>query len=123
MPGVDWGEMYDKYLERNKLDILPIADGEQCFIINHDETGGSCAVYRSLERRLIVVSFRGTCQPVDLITDASIAQDAWVEGEDVKNKDIPKVHSGFRYAMVNCTRWCNSLEVLHLLLCFSLENP
>ena len=32
----------------------------------------------------------------DLVTDASIAQSAWVEGEDVEKPETAKVHSGFR---------------------------
>ena len=54
-------------------------------------------MYRSLEKKLIVVSFRGTCAPKDLITDATITQDAWVEGEDINDPETPKVHAGFRY--------------------------
>ena len=101
LEGVNWGEMYDKFLARSKqqnetLAALPIEDLEHCFFINHDETGCSCSVYRSLERKLIFASFRGTCKPIDLITDATITQSAWVEGEDVKDQYIPKVHAGFR---------------------------
>ena len=44
-----------------------------------------------------MISFRGTCAPKDLITDATITQDAWVEGEDVNRQDIAKAHAGFRY--------------------------
>ena len=50
------------------------------------------------------MSFRGTCAPVDLFTDASLVQDAWVEGEDVSNQDIPKVHNGFRTSLNSISR-------------------
>jgi hypothetical protein len=45
---------------------------------------------------MIAVSFRGTCQPVDLITDASLVQETWVEGEDINAENVRKVHQGFR---------------------------
>jgi hypothetical protein len=59
-------------------------------------TGCSCAIYRSLEKKLIAVSFRGTCELVDLVTDASIIQETWVKGEDINDKNAAKVHVGFR---------------------------
>ena len=99
LEGVDWGEMHNRFLLRiaEPNDDLGVPDLEHCFFINHEETGGCCAVYRSLERKLVVVSFRGTCNAKDLITDASIAQSAWIEGQDENNdKDIAKVHTGFR---------------------------
>ena len=70
---------------------------EFCAFVTNDETGCSCAVYRSLEKRMIAVSFRGTCAPKDLITDASILQTTWVEGEDAELEGVPMVHVGFRY--------------------------
>jgi hypothetical protein len=33
---------------------------------------------------------------VDLVTDASITQETWVEGEDIDDVDVAKVHVGFR---------------------------
>ena len=106
LPGVDWGDMYTRFIQRQSQDGSgPSADRthlsgddlEHCFFINHDSTGACCAVYRSLKQKLFVISFRGTCAPKDLITDATITQDAWVEGEDVNKQDIPKAHAGFRY--------------------------
>jgi len=107
MPGITWGVLYDKFLEKNVLDHkLGGRDLEHCFFINHDKTGGSCAVYRSLEQKLIVVSFRGTCRPIDLVTDASIFQVPWVEGEytDEELATIPKVHVGFRKSLNSISR-------------------
>jgi hypothetical protein len=72
-------------------------DLEMCFFLTHDKTGCTCICYRSLEKKMIAVSFRGTCQPVDLITDASLIQETWIEGEDVNNENVRKVHKGFRY--------------------------
>uniref|UniRef100_A0A6S8NQJ2 Fungal lipase-type domain-containing protein n=1 Tax=Amphora coffeiformis TaxID=265554 RepID=A0A6S8NQJ2_9STRA len=107
MPGIEWGTLYRKYLSKADKDGpsgLDISDLEHCFFINHEKTGATCSVYRSLEKKLIVVSFRGTCAPVDLITDASLVQDAWVEGEEVENQDIPKVHNGFRTSLNSISR-------------------
>jgi hypothetical protein len=117
--------MYNKFIQSKpysdtgKLKHLSGTDLEHCFFINHDETGGCCAVYRSLEKKLIVVSFRGTCAPKDLITDVTITQDAWVEGEDVNDPDTPKVHAGFRYVYGPSLQKCVSLFVVltvHLFL-------
>ena len=84
---------------------LNVPDMEHCFFINHDVTGGCCSVYRSLEKKLIVVSFRGTCNAKDLVTDASIAQSPWVEGEDEEStEDLPKVHTGFRRSLDSISR-------------------
>jgi len=110
--GVSWGDLYDRHIlelqqqsanevqseEQQQLQDLRLggSDLEFCFFVSHDETGCSCAVYRSLEKRMIAISFRGTCTPIDLVTDASIVQDAWVEGEDVTKEGVMKIHSGFR---------------------------
>ena len=45
---------------------------------------------------MIAVSFRGTCAPVDLVTDASLIQEPWVKGESQDDPNVPKVHVGFR---------------------------
>ena len=126
LPGVNWGDLYEKYIRQQDPGLLPSAtdngadqnlnenlqdccgiggnDLEHCFFINHEETGGCCAVYRSLETKLIVVTFRGTCQPVDLLTDASIVQVPWVEGEDPKKENTAMVHVGFRKSMNSISR-------------------
>lgn len=99
---------HDSESQNNKL--APMAghlfckDLEQCFFINHQQTGGCCVVYRSLEKKLIVVSFRGTCVPKDLVTDVLLVQDAWVEGEDVTDPEVAKVHAGFRTSMDSISR-------------------
>jgi len=79
-------------------------DLEFCCFINHDKTGCACAIYRSLEKKMIAISFRGTCELVDLLTDASITQEAWVEGEDIEKDDAVKVHVGFRKSLNSISR-------------------
>ena len=109
MPGVNWGALADRYRQRPNANVkkdspLQVQDLEHCFFISHEDTGASCAVFRSLEKKLIVVSFRGTCAPIDLLTDATITQVAWVEGEDVKEQLISKVHAGFRKSLDSISR-------------------
>lgn len=121
LPGINWGALYNKYVEKAANDAgttfeeeggplanvpgeLQLADLEQCFFIKHSVTGGCCIVYRSLHKRLIVVSFRGTCEPKDLVTDANLMQEPWVEGEDPKEPGTAKVHVGFRKSMVSISR-------------------
>ena len=109
MPGIDWGTLFVKHRQTlapdQKSDRLDrVQDLEHCLFVNHDKTGACCAVYRSLEQKLIVVSFRGTCTPIDLVTDASLIQETWVEGENVANQEIPKVHAGFRTSLASISR-------------------
>lgn len=105
LPGVNWGELYERHIQKLQKDLPPGSnedphlggsDLEFCCFVNHDKTGCSCAIYRSLEKKMIAISFRGTCELVDLVTDASIIQETWVEGDDVEAPDAVKVHVGFR---------------------------
>jgi len=120
LPGINWGKLYDLKLGKaqdvQSLRTLGGNDLEFCFFINHDQTGASVGVYRSLEEKRIVVSFRGTCQPIDLITDASIFQVPWVEGEydeqtlkNVNHTAFPMVHVGFRKSMNSISRRLKTL--------------
>lgn len=56
------------------------------------------------KKKLLAVSFRGTCAPIDLITDASIVQTPWVSGVDEKEENIPRVHVGFRGSLESVSR-------------------
>lgn len=129
LPGVEWGELYEKYVnERNRgssssssMDIPP-ADLEFCCFVTHDITGCSCAIYRSLERKLIFVSFRGTCAPKDLVTDATIAQSAWVDGESVDDINTAKVHTGFRTSLNSISRRLKELVLAAVIPGDNLAN-
>lgn len=109
--GVMWGTLYEKQVDRVRKSLpegapdphLGGSDLEFCCFVTHDVTGCSCAIYRSLEKKLIAVSFRGTCELVDLVTDASIIQDPWVKGED-SDKNVAKVHVGFRNSLESISR-------------------
>ena len=129
MPGITWGELFRKYDEQknkslNKKDdgediqetelvstdddigrkLARVNDLEHCFFVNHEVTGATCAVYRSLKEKVLIVSFRGTCAPVDLLTDTTLTQEAWVDGEDVKDSKTVKVHQGFRRSLDSIAR-------------------
>ena len=126
-PGVDWGTLYTKYLQKTMSrmenddkdddddvmistvdqykDYKSISsDLEHCFFVSHRKTGATCAVYRSIKYKSIFVSFRGTCAPIDLITDASLIQETWIEGEDENIQILPKVHVGFRSSLNSISR-------------------
>lgn len=120
LPGITWGKLYELNLGGGRVSeamkTLGGNDLEFCFFINHDKTGASVGVYRSLEEKRIVVSFRGTCQPIDLVTDASIFQVPWVEGEydeqflkNVDHETFPMVHVGFRKSMDSICRRLKTL--------------
>lgn len=112
LPGVNWADLYDKHLQNVQLNEVEGAsttnlsadDFEFCCFVNHDTTGCSCAIYRSLDLKMIAISFRGTCELVDLVTDASLIQEAWVEGEDVNKEGALKVHVGFRKSLNSIAR-------------------
>jgi hypothetical protein len=113
------GDLFAKYREKqcqiqhvhdNKGEVVKeqrspfeLSDLEHCFFVNHDNTGATCSVYCSHESKLIVVSFRGTCAPIDLLTDASIIQEAWCKG-DGGEQYFPKVHTGFRASLDSISR-------------------
>ena len=129
---MEWGELYEKYVnERNRgsssssssssMDIPP-ADLEFCCFVTHDTTGCSCAIYRSLERKLIFVSFRGTCAPKDLVTDATIAKSAWVDGESVDDINTAKVHTGFRNSLNSISRRLKELVLAAVIPGDNLAN-
>mmetsp|Transcript_18259 Transcript_18259/g.27375 ORF Transcript_18259/g.27375 Transcript_18259/m.27375 type:complete len:533 (-) Transcript_18259:260-1858(-) len=130
LEGVNWGELYERQIQRTRMDreqsneedngnetnnngssssissnpYLGGNDLEFCCFVTHDKTGCSCGIYRSLEKKMIAISFRGTCELVDLVTDASIVQEAWVEGEDIENDGAVKVHVGFRKSLNSISR-------------------
>eukprot|EP00536_Pseudo-nitzschia_multiseries_P004560 jgi/Psemu1/253724/estExt_Genewise1Plus.C_760053 len=130
LPGITWGKLYEMNLldqqedgeeeedsvVSDELKTLGGSDLEFCFFINHDSTGATVGVYRSLKEKRIVVSFRGTCQPIDLLTDASIFQVPWVEGEydeqflkNIDHENFPMVHVGFRKSMDSISRRLKTL--------------
>jgi Lipase (class 3) len=109
LPGTDWGSLYRQHRTKtgrseNNNNNSPLLDLEHCFFVSHEKTGATCSVYRSILHKKLIVSFRGTCAPIDLLTDASLVQDAWVDGEDVADQSIVKVHRGFRSSLNSISR-------------------
>lgn len=112
-PGIDWEDLYEQYIQSTQFNKqapevpdphLGGSDFEFCFFVTHEKTGCSCAVYRSLEKKRIVISFRGTCEPKDLLTDASIIQEPWIMGENADDESVAKVHVGFRNSLESISR-------------------
>jgi hypothetical protein len=107
LPGVNWADLHNKHLRNVRLSLpegasttnLAADDLEFCCFVSHDTTGCSCAIYRSLDLKMIAISFRGTCELVDLVTDASLIQEAWVQGEEIDKEGAMKVHVGFRKSL------------------------
>jgi len=117
LPGVDWGTLFElKRVKDGRGAEVEFHDLEMCFFLTHDKTGCTCVCYRSLEKKMIAISFRGTCQPVDLITDASLVQETWVEGEDIDAKHVRKVHKGFRYVRFDLSNAKALIHPSHLFL-------
>jgi len=117
-PGVNWRELYSKRiskLQEQDLKIDPDVAGDDlefCVYVNNELTECSCGIYRSLEKRLIAISFRGTTVPKDLLTDASIIQTPWVDGVDSKSEEgIPQVHVGFRSSLNSISRRLKELTL------------
>ena len=64
------------------------------------------ALWRDEGSKRLVVAFRGTSDPGDLVTDVNLIQTPWTKRKDPKeNKetstksDLPMVHTGFREAL------------------------
>lgn len=110
--GVDWGDLYFKHVQKlraQRPETDPDVAGDDlefCVYVNNEQTECSCGIYRSLEKRLIAISFRGTTVPKDMLTDANIIQSAWVEGTETpkKSENIPMVHNGFRGSLNSISR-------------------
>lgn len=117
-PGVNWPELYSKRiskLQERDPEVDPDVAGDDlefCVYVNNELTECSCGIYRSLEKRLIAITFRGTTVPKDLLTDASIIQTPWVDGVDSKSEEgIPQVHVGFRSSLNSISRRLKELTL------------
>ncbi|GMH96069.1 hypothetical protein TrST_g930 [Triparma strigata] len=85
--GCDWGGLCEEKV---------LEDLEQICYLENFVTGCTAGLYRSSESKTVVVAFRGTCEPKDLIVDGNVLQTDWVEG--VKESE-EKVHTGFRTSL------------------------
>jgi len=116
--GIDWGDLYSRH--SNRLTAANLAgpdpdvigdDLELCVFVTHEKTGCTGAVYRSLVKKTIAVSFRGTCAPKDLVTDASILQTPWVRGAKEGEDGVLMVHAGFRESLDSISRRMKELVI------------
>jgi len=77
-------------------------------------TDTQASLWRDEVNKRMVVAFRGTSDPGDLITDAKILQTPWVkktEGGKEPKEGEPMVHSGFRDACDSVSRRLKELMV------------
>jgi hypothetical protein len=95
--GVDWSRLSD-------------ASGYEalCFV-DHAKTGTQAGLWRDASREKLLVSFRGTSEPRDVVTDASALMTPWAREAELERDDYddsvppaagdPSVHAGFRGAL------------------------
>eukprot|EP00667_Euglena_gracilis_P001784 EG_transcript_1785 len=102
--GVDWHELAIEAADY----ATTTADHELCCIVTHKETGCTALVYRDVGRKSVVVAFRGTCCLTDVVTDATLLQEPWIEG-DAECKE--RVHAGFRASLQSVSRRLKELVV------------
>jgi len=104
--GVDWGALGSSV----GGEATQNSAYELCCFVSHQETGCTAGIYRSTELKKIVLAFRGTCAPVDLITDISLMQTPWVEGE--ADDTALMVHKGFRGSLQSISRRMKELALV-----------
>jgi hypothetical protein len=104
--GVDW---HDLALRTATTSIFgTTAKHELCCVVAHRGTGCTALLYRDRAIRSVVVAFRGTCSLADIITDANLGQEPWLEGK----KDCPeRVHAGFQASLQSISRRLKELVV------------
>jgi hypothetical protein len=91
--GIDWSMLSKRVLASESDDV----DGyELCCFLSHRDTSAQVAIWRQRSSRLLVVSFRGTSDVIDVLTDISFLQTPLEQGyEGQKSDDSRMVHSGF----------------------------
>ena len=86
---------------------------EQLCFVDQRNTGTQAGIWRDSKRRKLLVAFRGTSEPRDIVTDASAAMTQWardtkrdVDGYDSVPAAVgdPRVHAGFRGALDSIAR-------------------
>ncbi|KAJ1461286.1 hypothetical protein M885DRAFT_507178 [Pelagophyceae sp. CCMP2097] len=108
--GVDWSQLCTSYEECARYgDVAEAAAALEalCFV-DHRDTGTQAGLWRDVKRKRLLVSFRGTSEARDVITDASAIMTPWerdatlpLDGYDDSVSlalGDPNVHAGFRGA-------------------------
>lgn len=110
-PGLDWSTSFP----------VSYGDYEPLCFVDHRFTGTQAGVWRDAQRRSLLVAFRGTSEPRDIVTDASAAMTPWARDarRDVDGYESvpsaagePRVHAGFRGALDSIARRLKQLLVV-----------
>ncbi|KAH8075192.1 phospholipase [Aureococcus anophagefferens] len=112
--GVDWSAL-NAAAAPDAGDFTPL-----CFV-DHQRTGTQAGLWRDDRRRRLLISFRGTSEPRDLVTDASALMTPWRRDADLARDGyddcVPSalgdalVHAGFRGALDSVARRLKQLAV------------
>ncbi|KAH8076937.1 phospholipase [Aureococcus anophagefferens] len=112
--GVDWSAL-NAAAAPDAGDFTPL-----CFV-DHQRTGTQAGLWRDDRRRRLLISFRGTSEPRDLVTDASALMTPWRGDADLARDGyddcVPSalgdalVHAGFRGALDSVARRLKQLAV------------
>lgn len=108
-PGVDWFDICKDVNSTRAADYKAL-----CFLDNR-VTGTQAGVWRDEKRKSVLVAFRGTSEPRDLVTDASAATTAWAGGSGDSVPPAlgdPRVHAGFRSALDSVARRLKQLLIV-----------
>jgi len=91
--GVDWSDL------SKRVGNLGVVEGdafELCCYVDHRPSSTQAAMWRDRRSRRIVVSFRGTSDVMDVLTDVNLLQTPFEQRPDGKPSDDPRlVHAGF----------------------------
>ena len=91
--GVDWSIL------SRRVGTVGFNEGdafELCCFVSHEATSTQAAIWRDCARRRVVLSFRGTSDVIDIVTDVNLLQRALEQRDDGRESDDPRrVHSGF----------------------------
>ena len=123
--GVDWRLLCEEAFPTATEE----ANYEQLCFIDHRSTGTQAGIWRDEERKKLLVAFRGTSEPRDIVTDASAVMTPWSRAA---SKDLgddhdesvpealgdPRVHAGFRFAADSVAQ-----RLKQLLLVAARDSP
>lgn len=91
--GVDWSTL------SRRVGTVGFNEGdafELCCFVSHEATSTQAAIWRDCARRRVVLSFRGTSDVIDIVTDVNLLQRGLEQRDDGRESDDPRrVHSGF----------------------------
>jgi len=118
--GIDWSELSRRV---GREGYVEGDDYELCCFIKHNATSTEVGIWRDTTNRKVVIAFRGTSDPRDMITDVNLLQTPWEGREDgkreSKEKEDPRqVHAGFFESAKSVNR-----RLKQLLVAACSNNP